>query len=138
MSIQFFKTIQMQYLLAIYLAWFLTIGHFTSVPLKLSLSNLIYVVIMMPSLWILLSIIHGGKSVKGIENVEIKAEQNHTFKSLFEVFSDSQDIDIAVRNTFLLFCMKAKTQPALITTSEELAIFNACFCNCVLCQFSDI
>lgn len=86
MSIQFFKNIQMQYLLAIYLAWFLTVGHFSSVPWKRSLSNLIYVVIMMPSLWILLSIIHGGKSVKGIENVEIKAKQNHTFKSLFEVF----------------------------------------------------
>ena len=61
---------------------------------------------MMPFLWILLSIIHGGKSVKGFENVEIKAKQNHTFKSLFEVFSDSQGINIAVRNTFLLFCMK--------------------------------
>ena len=92
----------------------------------------------MPSLYISLPIVHNGKSVKSNENFEIKAEQNHSFKSLFEVFSDSQGINIAVRNTFLLFCMKAKTQPALITTSEELAIFNACFCNCVLCQFSDI
>ena len=86
MSIQFFKNIQMQYLLAIYLAWFLTVGHFSSVTCKRSLSNLIYVVIVMPSLWILRSIIHSGKSVKGIGNVEIKAKQNHTFKSLFKLF----------------------------------------------------
>ena len=58
----------------------------------------------MPSLYISLPIVHNGKSVKSIENFEIKAKRNHTFKSLFEVFSESQGINIAVRNTlFVLF-----------------------------------
>ena len=34
--------------------------------------------------------------------------------------------------------MKTKTQSALIITPEKLAIFNEGFCNCDLCQLSDI
>ena len=80
----------MQYLLPVYLVWFFMGERFAFVFQKLLLSTLIYVVIMMFSLWILLSSIQDGKTVRGSEIFYIKSRQNHTFKSLFEVFLESQ------------------------------------------------
>ena len=72
------------------------------------------------------------KTVKGSKIFEIKAGQNHTFRNLFDVFSELQNILHSDKKTlFLLFCME-KTQSALIVTSEKLAIFNEDFCYCDL------
>ena len=38
------------------------------------------------SLWISLSIIQDGNTIIGSQIFEIKAEQNHTFRSLMDVF----------------------------------------------------
>ena len=43
-----------------------------------------------------------GKTVKGSEIFEIRAEQNHFFRSLCDFLSELQDIDAAVRNTLFL------------------------------------
>ena len=78
------------------------------------------------------------ENIKGSNIFEIKAEQNHTFRSLLG-FLELQGIDTAVRNTlFLLFCMKTNTQSPLIITQEKLAVFNEGFRNCDLCQLSEI
>ena len=67
---------------------------------------------MVSSLYVLLSIIQDEKAVKGSEIFEIKGEQNHTFRSLFNVLLQLQGINTAARNTlFLLFCMKTKLLP---------------------------
>ena len=64
----------------------------------------------MSSLRVSLSIIQDGRAVKGREIFEIKAEQNHTFKSFFDLFLELEGIDTAVRNAlFLLFSMQRKT-----------------------------
>ena len=83
-------------------------------------------------------IIQNGKTFKGSEILEIKIEQNHTFRTLFIVFLELQGINTVVGNAlFLLYCMK-KNESALITTSEKIAVFSQDFYNCDLCQFRDI
>ena len=85
---------------------------------------------MVSSLCILLSvIIQDGKTVKSSENFEIKAD----------IFSELQGINAVLKITLLLlFCMKTKIQSTLMITSEKLAVFSEGFCNCNLCQFSEI
>ena len=83
---------------------------------------------MVSSLCILLSvIIQDGKTVKSSENFEIKAD----------IFSELQGINAVLKITLLLFCMKTKIQSTLMVT-EKLAVFSEGFCNCNLCQFSEI
>ena len=84
----------MQYLPPVYLAWFFTVECFASAFWKLSLSTVIYVVIMAYFFCISISIINQhGKTVKGSKIFEIKAEQNHIFRKLFDVFSELQGIN---------------------------------------------
>ena len=85
---------------------------------------------MVSSLCILLSvIIQDGKTVKSSENFEIKAD----------IFSELQGINAVLTITLLLlFCMKTKIHSTLMITSEKLEVFSEGFCNCNLCQFSEI
>ena len=55
---------------------------------------------MAHSFCILLSIIQDGKTVKGSEIFEIKAEQNHIFQSIFDVFLVLQGIDTDEKHCF--------------------------------------
>ena len=45
---------------------------------------------MTSSLWISFSIMQDGKTIKGSQIFEIKAEHNCTFRSLLDVFSESE------------------------------------------------
>ena len=50
---------------------------------------------------------HSKRTSKGSRSFEIKAEQNHTFRSLLDVFSESENINVEVRH---LFGIKIKNQ----------------------------
>ena len=116
----------MRYLVPIFLAWCFIVKCFPFSFQKHSLSTVIYVIIIVASLLcIFLSFIQNGKTVQGSEISEIKAKQNHTFRSLFDAFLELQGINTSERNTlFLLLCVKRKTQPTLIITSEKPAVLN--------------
>ena len=60
---------------------------------------------MVSSLCILLSIIQDGETVKRSEVFEIKAEQNHIFRGLFDLFLKLQVTDTAVGNTLGFFIL---------------------------------
>ena len=52
---------------------------------------------MASSLWNSLSIIQDGKTIKASQIFQIKAEQNHTFRNMLDVFSESENIDAEVK-----------------------------------------
>ena len=52
---------------------------------------------MASSLWNSLSIIQDGKTIKASQIFQIEAEQNHTFRNMLDVFSESENIDAEVK-----------------------------------------
>ena len=60
---------------------------------------------MAHSFCISLFIIQDGKTVKGSEIFEIKAEQNHIFRSLFDIFFKLQGLDTDEKYfVFIILC----------------------------------